>query len=224
MSASPAIVLASTSPRRAALLRQIGLPFVAQPAAIDETPLPDEAPSTLTRRLAIAKANAIRSALPVLAADTVVAVGQGETLRIFGKPKHRRAFETMAKALSGRAHTVFTAVALRAGCRTEAEVVRVEVTLRAIEEREMTAYWASGEPRDKAGGYGLQGIGGVFVRCVHGSPSAVVGLPLAETEMLLQRFGIDTWRWRTTRSAATRRNCGVLAARAPGTNVSSRVR
>lgn len=196
MTESPAIVLASTSPRRAALLRQIGLPFVVQPAAINEAALPDEGPAALVRRLAIAKARAIESALPVLAADTVVALRQDETLRILGKPRHRRAFEAMAKALSGRTHTVFTAVALRAQRRMEAQVVRAEVTLRAIEEREIAAYWASGEPRDKAGGYGIQGIGGIFVRCVHGSPSAVVGLPLAETERLLRTFGIDTWRWR----------------------------
>lgn len=201
MSDAPAIVLASASPRRAALLRQIGVPFVVEPAAIDETPAPGEAPSVLARRLALAKAGAVRSALPVLAADTVVAVGAGETLRIFGKPRQQAAFQSMAKALSGNTHTVCTAVAVRARGRAAAEVVRARVTLRVIEEREVAAYWATGEPRDKAGGYAIQGIGGIFVRCVHGSPSAVVGLPLAETELLLRRFGIDPWRWRAASAA-----------------------
>ena len=202
MSAAPAIVLASASPRRAALLEQIGVPFVVEPAAIDEAPAPDEAPTALARRLALAKANAIHSTLPVLAADTVVAVGAGETRRIFGKPQDRAAFEDMAKALSGNTHTVCTAVAMRAQSRAEAKVVRAQVTLRVIDEREAAAYWATGEPRDKAGGYAIQGIGGIFVRCVHGSPSAVVGLPLAETELLLRRFGIDAWRWRCAPSGA----------------------
>ena len=196
MSDAPAIVLASASPRRAALLRQIGIPFVVEPAAIDEAPAPGEAPSALARRLALAKAGAVRSPLPVLAADTVVAVGAGAKRRIFGKPRHRTAFEDMAKALSGNTHTVCTAVAVRAQGRIEAQVVEARVTLRVIEEREAAAYWATGEPRDKAGGYAIQGIGGIFVRCVHGSPSAVVGLPLAETELLLRRFGIDPWRCR----------------------------
>ena len=202
MSTAPAVVLASASPRRAALLEQIGVPFVVEPAAIDEAPAPDEAPTALARRLALAKANAIHSTLPVLAADTVVAVGAGKTRRMFGKPRHRAAFEDMAKALSGNTHTVCTAVAMRAQGRAEAKVVRTQVTLRVIEEREAAAYWATGEPRDKAGGYALQGIGGIFVRCVHGSPSAVVGLPLAETELLLRRFGIDAWRWRCAPSGA----------------------
>ena len=215
VSESPAIVLASASPRRAALLRQMGIPFVVQPADIDETARPGEAPDALARRLAVAKASAIRSALPVLAADTVVAVGRGETFRIFGKPRQQRAFVAMAKALSGRTHTVFTAVALRGQHRTEAQVVRAKVTLRVINEQEMAAYWATGEPRDKAGGYAIQGIGGIFVRRVLGSPSAVVGLPLAETEALLRQFGIDTWRGRkasATPCAAQRRIDRAAAA------------
>ena len=196
MKEPPALVLASTSPRRAALLRQVGIPFVVRGAAVDESRRCDETPAALTRRLAIAKASAVRSAQPVLAADTVVAVRQDGALRIFGKPRHRGAFEEMAKALSGRTHTVFTAVALRAEHRAEATVVRTQVALRRIAPDEMAAYWATGEPRDKAGGYAIQGIGAIFVRSVEGSPSAVVGLPLAETEELLHRFGIDTWRGR----------------------------
>lgn len=201
MNPPPAIVLASASPRRAALLRQMRVPFVAQPAAVDEAPLPGEASSALVRRLACAKATAIRSALPVLGADTVVAMGGGPG-EVFGKPRDEAAFLAMIKTLSGRTHTVLTAIALSAGGRTESLVARAEVTLRPIEPREAAAYWATSEPRDKAGGYAIQGIGGIFVRSVRGSPSAVVGLPLAETEQLLRQFGIDTWR---ARASANRR-------------------
>lgn len=188
-------MLASASPRRAALLRQMGVPFIVQPAAIDEARLPAETPCALVRRLAMAKAEATEASLPVLAADTVVAA-PGDRQRVFGKPRDEAAFRAMAAALSGRAHTVFTAVALRAKRRTSIRVVRTEVTLRPIGAREAAAYWATGEPRDKAGGYAIQGIGGIFVRSVRGSPSAVAGLPIAETEQLLRQFGVDTWRWR----------------------------
>lgn len=190
------------------------IPFVVQPVAVDETPRRNEAPAALARRLAIAKASAVRSPQPVLAADTVVAVGQGDTLRIFGKPRDQGAFEHMARALSGRTHTVFTAIAVRAEHRAEADVVRAQVALRSIAQSELAAYWATGEPRDKAGGYAIQGIGGIFVRSVRGSPSAVVGLPLAETEALLHRFGIDTWRWRGPDAARARGPAAVPATRA----------
>ena len=191
----------------------MGIPFVVQPVAVDETPRHNEAPCALARRLAIAKANAVRSAQPVLAADTVVAVRRDDAFQIFGKPRHRAAFEHMAKALSGRTHTVFTAIAARAEHRAESKVVRAQVALRPIAQHEMAAYWATGEPRDKAGGYGIQGIGGIFVRWIRGSPSAVVGLPLAETEGLLRRFGIDTWRWRPSAPPPSDADgCGLAAA------------
>ena len=135
----------------------------------------------------------MREPLPVLAADTVVAV-DGQLL---GKPRDKAHFAAMMRTLSGREHRVLTAVALRWGTREAVRTASATVTLRRIASAEIDAYWASGEPRDKAGGYGIQGIGGIFVRTLHGSYHAVVGLPLAETEELLVAFGIDTWRWRT---------------------------
>lgn len=210
MNPPPAIVLASASPRRAALLRQMGVPFVVRPAAVDEARLPGETPAALVRRLALAKAEAAPFALPVLAADTVVAA-PGAPARIFGKPRDAAAFHAMMQALSAGTHTVFTAIALRAERRAKTEVVRAEVTLGPIDRRDAAAYWATGEPADKAGGYAIQGIGGIFVRSVRGSPSAVVGLPIAETEQLLRQFGIDTWRWR----AASHRRTAADAAESP---------
>ena len=187
------IVLASSSPRRASLLRQARIPFRAQAPDIDETAQAGEAEQDYVVRLAQAKARAVREPFPVVAADTVVAV-DGQLL---GKPRDKAHFAAMMRTLSGREHRVLTAVALRWGTREAVRTAGATVTLRRIASAEIDAYWASGEPRDKAGGYGIQGIGGIFVRTLHGSYHAVVGLPLAETEELLVAFGIDTWRWRT---------------------------
>ena len=188
-----AIVLASASPRRAALLRRIGVSFRVQPAAVDEIGQPDETPAEQALRLARAKAAAVPAEVPVLAADTLVTVDRDGRAAVFGKPAHRRAYLAMLGALSGRSHTVLTAVAVKHQRRERSTLVRATVRLRVIGEREMAAYWASGEPRDKAGGYAIQGLGAVFVTCVRGSPSAVVGLPLAETQALLASFGVDIW-------------------------------
>ena len=187
------IVLASSSPRRASLLRQARIPFRAQAPDIDETAQAGEAEQDYVVRLAQAKARAVREPFPVVAADTVVAV-DGQLL---GKPRDKAHFAAMMRTLSGREHRVLTAVALRWGTREAVRTAGATVTLRRIASAEIDAYWASGEPRDKAGGYGIQGIGGIFVRTLRGSYHAVVGLPLAETEELLVAFGIDTWRWRT---------------------------
>lgn len=142
--------------------------------------------------MALEKARAVVSPRPVLAADTVVeADGQ-----VLGKPCDEADFRAMLGALSDAKHRVLTAVALRWRQREALRVVCAEVSMRRIDDAEAAAYWATGEPRDKAGGYAIQGIGGIFVRDLRGSYSAVVGLPLAETEELLDAFGIDTWRWR----------------------------
>jgi septum formation protein len=187
------IVLASSSPRRAALLRQAGIPFRVQAPEVDETAEAGEAVQDYVARLARRKAGAVRDHVPVLAADTVVAI-DGELL---GKPRDSAHFTAMMRMLSGRQHRVVTAVALRWGMREAVRVASATVALRRIAPAEIDAYWATGEPHDKAGGYGIQGIGGTFVRTVHGSYHAVVGLPLSETEDLLTAFGIDPWRWRT---------------------------
>jgi len=187
------IVLASSSPRRAALLRQARIPFRVQTPAVDETAIAGETEHDYVTRLARSKARAVRDRAPVLAADTVVAIDG----MLLGKPRDVSHFADMMRTLSGREHRVVTAVALRWGTREAVRTAGATVALRRIAPAEIDAYWATGEPRDKAGGYGIQGIGGTFVATVHGSYHAVVGLPLAETEELLTAFGIDPWRWRT---------------------------
>ncbi|WP_420234302.1 Maf family protein [Pseudomonas sp. ABY48] len=190
------LYLASGSPRRRELLTQIGVPFTAIGADIDETPLDHETPSAYVERLACGKAEAGRRALDagmdgcVLGADTAVVLDG----RILGKPVDQADSMTMLLSLSGREHEVLTAIALLDGQRCESRVVRSLVRFRSITEQEAAAYWASGEPRDKAGGYGIQGLGAVFVAGLEGSYSAVVGLPLCETAELLGHFGIPCWQ------------------------------
>jgi septum formation protein len=190
------LYLASGSPRRRELLTQIGVSFTAISADIDETPQDHETPSAYVERLARGKAEAGRRTLPiddggcVLGADTAVVLdGQ-----ILGKPLNQDDACSMLLSLAGRDHEVLTAVALLDGQRCESRVVRSRVRFRSITEAEAAAYWASGEPRDKAGGYGIQGLGAVFVAGLEGSYSAVVGLPLCETAQLLEHFGIPCWQ------------------------------
>ena len=190
------LYLASGSPRRRELLTQIGVPFTAVSADIDETPLAHETPSAYVERLARSKAEAGRRALHadvdgcVLGADTAVVLDG----RILGKPLDQAEAMTMLLSLSGREHEVLTAIAVLDGQRCESRVVSSRVRFRSITEQEAAAYWASGEPRDKAGGYGIQGLGAVFVAGLEGSYSAVVGLPLCETAELLGHFGIPCWQ------------------------------
>jgi septum formation protein len=190
----PQLVLASASPRRAALLSQLGLAFTVNAGDIDETRRPGEAVDDMVQRLALTKAEAAArgETLPVLGADTVVVVDG----TVLGKPADRVEGLWMLTQLSGRAHEVLTAIALVHGRRSEVRLSRSIVTFRPISAAEAEAYWASGEPRDKAGGYGIQGIGGIFAERIEGSYSGIVGLPLAETEALLQAFGVDTWQYR----------------------------
>lgn len=190
----PQLVLASASPRRAALLSQLGLVFTVNAGDIDETRRPGEAAAEMVRRLALTKAEAAArgETLPVLGADTVVVVDG----TVLGKPADRAEGLRMLTQLSGRAHEVLTAIALVHGGRREVRLSCSIVTFRPISAAEAETYWASGEPRDKAGGYGIQGIGGIFAERIEGSYSGIVGLPLAETEALLQAFGVDTWQYR----------------------------
>jgi septum formation protein len=190
------LFLASASPRRRELLAQIAVPCVTQIASIDENPLPDEPPAAYVERLAREKARAGLLALGepadavVLGADTAVVLDG----RILGKPADFAESRAMLRALSGRSHEVLTAVALVGGGREVARVVSSEVSFRAISDAEIEAYWASGEPCDKAGSYGIQGLAAVFVNQLRGSYSAVVGLPLCETAELLGEFGIACWQ------------------------------
>jgi septum formation protein len=185
------LVLASASPRRRALLWQIGVPHRVAVADIDERPRPLEAPEDCVRRLALAKARQPRDAgLPVLGADTAVVL-DGDML---GKPRDRATALAMLARLSGRTHRVLTAVALVAANRHELALSASEVDFRALSTEECERYWASGEPRGKAGGYAIQGLGAVFVAALRGSYSGVMGLPLYETARLLAAEGVPCWR------------------------------
>ena len=188
--------LASASPRRRELLAQIGVPFVTLIASIDETALPGEPAERYVERLAREKALAGLAALSdpadavVLGADTAVVLDG----RILGKPADRAECLATLVALSGREHQVLTAVALASAQRTESRVVASRVRFRPLRAGEAEAYWATGEPCDKAGSYGIQGLAAVFVSQLEGSYSAVVGLPLCETAQLLGEFGIPCWQ------------------------------
>lgn len=183
------LILASASPRRRELLRQINVNHSVCPVDIDETPWPGEAPLAYVQRLAAEKSAAGLArqgqGLPVLAADTAVVLGG----RIMGKPKGKQDGLEMLRLLSGNTHQVYTAVSLR-GRRHGEAVSLSDVSFRQLMEWEMEAYWESGEPQDKAGGYAIQGKGGIFVSALSGSFSGVVGLPLFETSQLLMREGI----------------------------------
>lgn len=193
----PQLILASASPRRAELLQQMRLLFLQHPMDIDEAPLPGEAAAELVVRLAHEKALACRqqeaaAELPVLAADTLVSL-QGQ---IMGKPVDRADGLQMLRRLSGRWHEVLTAVAVATGQGVAVRLNRSRVLFRALETEEPERYWASGEPLGKAGGYGIQGLGGIFVETLQGSYTGVMGLPLADTERLLRDAGVDCWRYR----------------------------
>ena len=189
-----ALFLASASPRRRELLAQIGVPFSLLSVSVDETPSPTETPEAYVERVARDKALTGLANLGdgqgcVLGADTSVVLDQ----HILGKPVDRADGLAMLAALSGRTHRVMTAVALASREACEVRTVISEVAFRTISDDEAERYWASGEPLDKAGGYAIQGWGAVFVSQLHGSYSAVVGLPLCETAQLLDAFGLARW-------------------------------
>lgn len=190
------LYLASASPRRRELLEQIGVPVQVVRCAVDEQVLPGESAPVYVQRVTRSKVQAgVAEAPPgavVLAADTAVVVdGQ-----ILGKPADRAQALDMLRTLSGREHEVMTAVAVARGAEVRLELVTTQVRFRPLSEAEIAAYWASGEPADKAGGYGIQGLGAIFVAQLSGSYSAVVGLPLMETASLLAGFGIRCWQSR----------------------------
>ena len=191
------VYLASASPRRRELLRQIGVSFKVLEAALDESALRAETPEAYVSRLAQAKAQAgwnlcrDPSHAPVLAADTAVVLDD----KILGKPKDRSDARAMLLSLSGRTHEVLTAVALRTAATGLAlRLSRSAVTFRAIGPEEAGAYWETGEPRDKAGSYAIQGAAAIFVSDLRGSYSGVMGLPLFETAQLLADAGIPYWQ------------------------------
>ena len=190
------IYLASNSPRRRELLDRIGVTHRVLRVEVDEVPQAGEAPTDLVRRLALAKARAGRAELPpddgkpVLGADTVVVCAG----RILGKPRDRADALAMLASLSGSRHEVLSAVALVDVRREQVAVSRSQVSFRALTADEADAYWATGEPADKAGAYAIQGLAAVFVDELVGSYSGVMGLPLFETARLLNDFGIEILR------------------------------
>ena len=191
------LVLASASPRRQMLLQQMGLVFEVRVTDVDEGVMQDESPAHYVERLAVAKAQAGYSSPNegrdvFIGADTTVSVDD----EILGKPCGQSEGVAMLMRLSGRAHEVLTGVAVYDGEQLESCVVVSKVHFRRISEVEATAYWQTGEPMDKAGGYGIQGIGGIFAERLEGSYSAVVGLPVEQTEKLLRLLNIDTWSTR----------------------------
>lgn len=189
---SKALILASASPRRLALLQQIGIAVQVAPVAIDETPKPSESALDYVQRMAQEKAVAAWSqhngASALLAADTIGDL-DGDILI---KPTDRDDAETMLQRMSGRAHTIMTAVALINDAGLSSLVCSTKVFFRPLDRSLIRAYVATGEADDKAGAYGIQERGAVLVDRIEGSYSNVVGLPLAETLQLLRRQGLGT--------------------------------
>lgn len=182
------IYLASNSPRRAELLQQINIPFGKVNGDIEEKRQDAESPENYVLRLALEKAQTgfknSQQDKPTLGADTIVVIDQ----EILEKPRDKAHAKKMLSRLSGRTHQVFTAIALVNDCLLKTQLVKTDVTFKVINEQEIETYWLTGEPLDKAAGYGIQGYAGKFVAHINGSYSAVVGLPLYETDQLIKEF------------------------------------
>ena len=193
------IILASQSPRRVALLKQMGIDCLVMPADIDETALSDESPSAYVLRLAEQKALAIVAKcnasdfpdlnlpdlnLPILAADTTVALNNA----IFGKPENDADAFEMLKKLSGSRHQVHTAIALAFNGKCETVLNTTQVTMMPLSDAMISAYIATGEPLDKAGSYAIQGLAGNWIIRIEGSYTGVMGLPVYETARLLDKI------------------------------------
>ncbi len=188
----PRILLASASPRRREILKSLGWSFEVAPSGVDETLLPDEPPGDAAERLARAKAEAVLAARNddgaiVVAADTLVVL-EGKAL---GKPADREDSRRMLSALAGRRHEVVTGVALARNSHLLSGREITIVSFAPMTLAEIDWYAATGEPDDKAGAYALQGIGGLFVESIEGSPSNVVGLPVRLLARLAREIGLD---------------------------------
>ncbi|MDB2449065.1 Maf family nucleotide pyrophosphatase [bacterium] len=191
------LYLASQSPRRKQLLTELGVAFEVLPIEVDESIKPLETAEDYVTRLGEAKA---RAGLDILAgrgeadaltlgSDTTVVADQD----ILGKPRDFDDFADMMERLSGRSHRVFTSVALASHESVDLKVVESRVVFAELDPDAVRAYWDSGEPQDKAGGYSVQGLGAVFIKRIEGSYSAIVGLPLRETAQLLTKRGVSVW-------------------------------
>jgi septum formation protein len=184
------LILASKSPRRQALLRQIGLSFQVHPALGEEQADPALPPAELVQQLARQKAEEVSSAVGpgelILSADTIVVLDG----RVLGKPQSPAEATGMLRALSGRAHLVYTGFCLRQGTRCITEEVHAAVHFRPLTEAEIKAYVQTGEPMDKAGAYGIQELGALFVSHIEGDFYTVMGLPLCRLAQVLPSFGV----------------------------------
>jgi len=187
------LILASASPRRQDLLKGLGFNCTVSPQDIDESPLADEKPKSIVKRLALAKAKAAIATLSetdhrlVIGSDTIVVCDE----EILGKPQHKADGLAMLRLLSGRTHQVLTAVALLNHDKQLETMSVTNVSFKKLSDAEIEAYWESGEPEGKAGAYAVQGLGAMFVDEIQGSYSGVVGLPIFETVNLFINFGID---------------------------------
>ena len=181
--------LASSSPRRQKILSSLGIDFDVFKVNINESQKEGECPSEMVIRLAAKKAQAHKFGRFVLGADTIV-VFEG---KIFGKPINAENAIEMLLLLSGHEHTVMTGVALRTPEGTKSVLSKTIVRFKKIHKEEALSYWQSGEPADKAGSYGIQGLGGMFVKSITGSFSGVVGLPVFETVSLLKSAGFNVF-------------------------------
>lgn len=197
------IYLASRSPRRRELLKQIGVNFELlliredprRGLDVDETPIPDESPGVYALRVATHKASFAARQIaqrllpqhPVLAADTTVVLDE----QVIGKPDDAEHAARILRSLSGREHNVITAVALAKGDQIETQISVSTVEFRELSEAAIRNYVASGEPLGKAGAYAIQGRAAAFIIRIQGSYSGIMGLPLAETAELLQKFDIE---------------------------------
>lgn len=186
----PQVILASQSPRRRELLSQIGIAHEVRPADIDETYLEGEHPPAHAERLAREKAMRLAAAnesAVVIGADTIVVVDD----RVLGKPASADEARRMLRALSGRRHMVYTAVAVARGGAVVSAVEEVAVTFRPLSDAQIAGYVATGEPMDKAGAYGIQGLGATLVERIDGDYYAVMGLALCRLVSLLADMGIE---------------------------------
>lgn len=187
----PHVILASGSPRRAELLSQVGIAYTVVVPDLDESTYKSESPREYVSRMSAEKAGSVtglaRVAEVVLAADTIVVI-EGD---ILGKPRDRDDAINMLQRLSGKSHQVMTSITVQNKSRIETELIETIVRFRPLTLNECYRYWLSGEAKDKAGAYGIQGLGAIFIVNIEGSYSNVVGLPLAETATLLLRFGVQ---------------------------------
>ena len=192
---SSLLILASASPRREKLLRQLGVNFVSEPQNIIEEKRIDESPEKFVKRMAEEKASSAfgkrkEKDIVVVASDTIVVCDK----RVLGKPKDKSDGIKMLLTLSNKTHRVLSAVTVANTLRYKSTVSETSVSFREISEIEAECYWDSGEPEGKAGAYAIQGCGAVFVQSINGSYSGVMGLPLFQTAQLLSEFGIHSWQ------------------------------